>query len=43
MSSGLPLIADIDRFSDVRDKQQNVNALRAYKGKKVMRSRTRFD
>jgi hypothetical protein len=29
MSSGLPLIADIDGFSDVRDRQQNVNTLRA--------------
>jgi hypothetical protein len=27
MSSGLPLIADIDGFSDVRDRQQNIDAL----------------
>jgi hypothetical protein len=38
MSSGLPLIADIDGFSDARDRQQNVDALqRARQGKKVQR------
>ena len=40
MSSGLPLIADIDGFSHVRDRQQNVNALKP--DKKVIRSRTPF-
>ncbi len=40
MSSGLPLIADIDGFSDVRDRHQNIDALKP--DKKVIRSRTPF-
>src|SRR4051812_3925813 len=40
MFSGLPLIADIDGFSDVRDREQNIDALKS--DKKVIRSRTLF-
>jgi hypothetical protein len=38
MFSGLPLIADIDGFSDVRDREQNIDALKS--DKKLIRSRT---
>ena len=41
MSSGLPLITDIDGFSDVRDRQQNIDALQpavtSKKGTKIKR------
>jgi hypothetical protein len=35
MSSGLPHIADMDGFSDVRDRQQNIDARKP--DKKVIR------